>query len=286
MVVRRLALAILATGVAGCSDTPATSTRAPRSETAPGVGATLFTKMPSDYTGIRFENRIVESQAMNVFVYRNFYNGGGVATGDLNGDGLPEVILGSNMQGPRVFLNEGSFRFRDVTDVSKLVTTKPWTTGLVLADVNGDGRLDLYVSHAGIGDADSRRNELWINEGVGKDSVPTFSEQAAKYGVDDDGFTTQAAFFDYDRDGDLDLIVINNSPRPASSFGLRNTRQERDHNGGDRLYRNDGGRFTDVSEKAGIFAPEMAFGLGLGVSDMNNDGWPDIYVANDFFEHD
>jgi hypothetical protein len=173
-----------------------------------------------------------------------------------------------------------------VTDVSKLVTTKPWTTGLVLADVNGDGRLDLYVSHAGIGDADSRRNELWINEGVGKDSVPTFSEQAAKYGVDDDGFTTQAAFFDYDRDGDLDLIVINNSPRPASSFGLRNTRQERDHNGGDRLYRNDGGRFTDVSEKAGIFAPEMAFGLGLGVSDMNNDGWPDIYVANDFFEHD
>ena len=116
--------------------------------------------------------------------------------------------------------------------------------------------------------------------------LPTFSEQAAKYGLDDDGFTTQAAFFDYDRDGDLDLIVINNSPRPASSFGLRNTRQERDHNGGDRLYRNDGGRFTDVSEKAGIFAPEMAFGLGLGVSDVNNDGWPDIYVANDFFEHD
>ncbi len=285
-VVRWCALTALLAVAVGCTETPATPTSAPRSATAPGVGATLFTKMPSAYTGIRFENRIVESQAMNVFVYRNFYNGGGVATGDLNGDGLPEVILGSNMKGPTVFLNEGSFRFRDVTVQSKLVTTKPWTTGLTLADVNGDGRLDVYVSHAGIGDAASRRNELWINEGVGSDSVPTFSEQAAQYGVDDDGFTTQAAFFDYDRDGDLDLLVINNSPRPASSFGLRNTRQERDRNGGDRLYRNDGGTFTDVSEKAGIFAPEMAFGLGLGVSDVNNDGWPDIYVSNDFFEHD
>ena len=242
--------------------------------------------MPSAYTGIRFENRIVESQAMNVFVYRNFYNGGGVATGDLTGDGLPEVILGSNMQGPSVYLNEGKFRFRDITKASKLVTTRPWTTGLTLADVNGDGRLDLYVSHAGTGETASRRNELWINEGVGADSVPVFSEQAAQYGIDDDGYTTHAAFFDYDRDGDLDLIVINNSPRPASSFGLRNTRKERDHNGGDRLYRNDGGRFTDVSEQAGIFAPEMAFGLGLGVGDLNHDGWPDIYIANDFFEHD
>ena len=282
----RIILAVLLGTVVGCTDTPAASTTARRTAVAPAVGSALFTKMPSGYTGIRFENRIVESQEMNVFVYRNFYNGGGVATGDLNGDGLPEVILGSNMKGPSLFLNEGKFRFRDVTAASKLVTTKPWTTGITIADVNGDGRLDVYVSHAGIGDADSRRNELWINQGTGGDSVPTFSEQAATYGIDDDGYSTHAAFFDYDRDGDLDLIVINNSPRPASSFGLRNTRLERDHNGGDRLYRNDGGRFSDVSEKAGIFAPEMAFGLGLGVSDVNHDGWPDIYVANDFFEHD
>ncbi len=284
--IRRMALlaSALITG-AGCSGT-GDAPRTARTGSAPAVGTTLFTKMPSTYTGITFENRIVESQELNVFVYRNFYNGGGVATGDLTGDGLPEVILGSNMKGPRLFLNEGRFQFRDVTDASGLLTKKPWTTGLALADVNGDGRLDLYVSHAGTGDAESRRNELWINDGPGADSVPHFTERAREYGIDDDGYTTQAAFFDYDRDGDLDLILINNSPRPASSFGLRNTRAERNHNGGDRLYRNDGGTFTDVSEKAGIFGSEVGFGLGLGVADLSGDGWPDIYISNDFFEHD
>ena len=280
-VVRLTALVI----VAGCTEKPATPV-AKRTETAPPVSSTLFTSMPSAYTGIRFENHITESDAMNVFTYRNFYNGGGVAIGDLNGDGLPEVILGSNQEGPKIFLNEGNFRFREITAAAGLTTHKAWTTGLTLADVNGDGRLDLYVSHAGIGDDDSRRNELWINDGIGADGLPHFTEQAKKYGIDDDGYTTQAAFFDYDHDGDLDLIVINNSPRPAGSFGLRNTRNERDHKGGDRLYRNDNGHFTDVSAKAGIFGSEVGFGLGLGVSDINHDGWPDIYISNDFFEHD
>ena len=286
LTLRRVVIALVLALSAACTDKTSAPAAAPRSANAPAVDGKLFTKMPSAFTGVRFENRLTESDSLNVFVYRNFYNGGGVAIGDLNGDSLPEVILGSNLKGPSVYLNEGGFRFRDVTRASGVVTTQPWTTGLTLADVNGDGRLDLYVSHAGVGDADSRRNELWINEGAGNDSIPRFTEQAAKYGIDDDGFTIHSAFFDFDRDGDLDLILINNSPRPASSFGLRNTRKERDHNGGDRLYRNDGGKFVDVSEKAGIFGPEMGFGLGLGVADLNQDGWPDIYISNDFFEHD
>ena len=282
----RVARTLLLCLAVGCTEAPGAATDTPRTGTAPAVGATLFSKLPSSYTGVRFENRIVESDSLNVFVYRNFYNGGGVAIGDLNGDGRPEIVLGSNFEGPKLYLNEGAFQFRDVTKASRLVTRQPWTTGLTLADVNGDGKLDLYVSHAGTGDAASRRNELWINEGPGPDSVPVFSEQAEKFGIADDGFTIQSAFFDYDRDGDLDLIVINNSPRSANSFGLRNTRSERHHAGGDRLYRNDGGQFTDVSEKAGIFGSEIGFGLGLGVADLNNDGWPDLYVSNDFFEHD
>ena len=281
-----MAAALLA--VTGCTKTPdaGSDSTVVRTGAAPAVGTTLFTRMPSAYTGVRFENRITETDTLNVFRYRNFYNGGGVAIGDLNGDGRPDLILGSNQDGPRLYLNEGAFRFREVTRAAGLGGRTSWTTGLTLADVDGDGRLDLYVSHAGTGDADSRRNELWMNTGTGADSVPHFTERAASMGLDDDGFTTQSAFFDYDRDGDLDLFLTNNSPRPASSFGLRNTRNERDHNGGDRLYRNDGGKFTDVSEKAGIFGSEVGFGLGLGIADLNDDGWPDIYVSNDFFEHD
>ncbi len=250
-------------------------------------GDQLFTQLPSSATGVKFENRLVESAEMNVFTYRNFYNGGGVAVGDLNGDGLPEIILVSNQDGPRVYLNGGQFRFRDITDASGLRTPKhSWSTGITLADVNGDGRLDIYICHAGRGTPEQRANELWINQGNGSDGIPTFKEMAATYGVTDGGFSTQAAFLDYDHDGDLDLILIRNSPRPVSSFGLRNTRSIRDPNGGARLYRNDGGHFTDVSAAAGIHSPEIAFGLGVVVADVNNDGWPDIYVSNDFFERD
>jgi enediyne biosynthesis protein E4 len=277
---------IIVCAVAACGERSPAADVGARDATAPPVGVTLFTRMPTNYTGIRFENRITESNELNVFTYRNFYNGGGVAIGDLNGDGRPDVVLGGNQTGPRLLVNEGAFRFRDVTSSAKLDSHGPWTTGLTLADVNADGRLDLYVSQAGNGEASTRRNRLWINNGNGADSIPTFSERAEEFGIADDGYTTQSAFLDYDRDGDLDLIVVNNSPRPASSFGMRNTRKVRDHNGGDRLYRNDSGKFTDVSEQAGILGSEIAFGLGVGVSDVNNDGWPDLYVANDFFEHD
>ncbi len=253
---------------------------------APAVDSTLFTQMPSDYTGIRFTNRVVDSQERNVFTYRNFYNGGGVAIGDLNGDKRPEVILTSNQDGPSLYMNQGQFRFRDITKDAGFRDQQPWTTGVTLADVNGDGKLDIYVSHAGDGEPATRANTLWINQGNGADSVPTFKEMARQYGIADEGWSTHAAFFDYDRDGDLDLFVINNSPRPVNSFGLRNTRAERHPYGGHHFYRNDGERFTEVSEATGLFSAEIAFGLGIGVGDVNRDGWPDVYVSNDFFERD
>ena len=281
---RWLAALALLTAIPGCS-----STREKQGSLAdaPAVGRELFSMLPPSVTGIRFENTLTETAEVNVFTYRNFYNGGGVAIGDLNGDGLPEVILVSNTEGPRVFLNQGKFHFRDVTEAAGIKTRKnSWSTGITLADVNGDGRLDIYICHAGSGGPEQRANELWINQGPDANGIPTFKEMAAAYGIADGGYSTQAVFFDYDHDGDLDLLLIRNSPRPVSSFGLRNMRNVRDPNGGARLYRNDGGHFTDVSAAAGIHSPEAAFGLGVVVADVNNDGWPDIYVSNDFFERD
>lgn len=281
---RPLALAWLCLAIA-CARAPETAGY-DRDAAAPMPDGKLFTLLPSSYTGVRFSNDLAESSDVNVFTYRNFYNGGGVAIGDLTGDGLPEVVLTSNQGGPRLYLNEGKFRFRDVTAQAGLDPKRAWTTGVTLADVDGDGKLDIYLSHAGQVEPARRRNTLWINRGAGADSVPAFGEEGETYGVADEGYTTHAAFLDYDRDGDLDLFLINNSPRPVSSFGQRNTRKERDPYGGHKLYRNDEGRFADVSAKAGIYGSEIGFGLGLGVADVNRDGWPDIYVANDFFERD
>lgn len=247
----------------------------------------LFTLMPSGYTGVHFANRVEDTPEMNVFTYRNFYNGGGVAAADLNGDGLPEIILTSNLKGPRLYLNKGNFRFQDITDAAGIGGEGYWATGVTVADVNGDGRLDIYVCYAGNIPGKRRANELFINQGQDASGVPTFKEMAAEFGVAEEGYSTQAAFFDYDHDGNLDLFLINNSFRPVNSFGLRNTRSVRDKLGGHKLFHNDGsGHFTDVSAKAGIYGGEIAFGLGIVVSDVNRDGWPDVYVSNDFFERD
>src|SRR2546428_9537662 len=170
-----------------------------RAEPAPPpLDRHLFTLLPSSYTGVRFENRLTDTRELNVFTYRNYYNGGGTAIGDLTGDGLPEIVLTSNLGGPRLYLNEGKFRFRDVTGQTGL-RSKGWTTGVTLADVNGDGRLDIYICHAGNGDGTLRANELYINQGLNADGVPTFVDQAAAYRVADSGYSTHAGFFDYDR---------------------------------------------------------------------------------------
>ncbi|MGH7699375.1 MAG: VCBS repeat-containing protein, partial [Gemmatimonadales bacterium] len=246
----------------------------------------LFTRVPPSHTHVAFENRLTDTRELNVFTYRNFYNGGGVALGDLTGDGLPELMLTSNLHGNRLYLNEGDFRFRDITDQAGVGGKGAWATGVTFADVNGDGWVDIYVCYAGNGPPEQRANELYIHHGPDADGRPTFVARGAEYGVADQGYSTHAAFFDYDRDGDLDLYVVNNSPRAPSSFTLNNTRHVRDPYGGDRLYRNDDGRFQDVSEQAGILGPEFAFGLGVAIGDLNRDGWPDIYVSNDFFERD
>lgn len=269
--------------VAGCSGTREGGVS---NEPAPPVGGKLFTLLPASYTGVRFANNLTDTRDDNVFTYRNHYNGGGVAIGDLTGDGLPEIVLGSNQGGIRLFLNEGKFHFRDVTDEAGLKSTRPWTTGITLADVNGDGLLDIYVCHAGKVDKADRANELFINQGLDAHGVPTFKEMAAAYGVADEGWSTQAAFLDYDRDGYLDLFVVNNSPRPVASMAGQNTRAVRDSFGGDKLYHNVHGHFEDVSAQAGIYGSEIGLGLGVAVSDLNRDGWPDIYVSNDFFERD
>lgn len=242
----------------------------------------LFNLLPSAQTGISFNNKVVDTKDFNVFKYRNFYNGGGVAIGDINNDGLPDIYFTSNQQQNKLYLNKGNWKFEDITEKAGVGGIHKWHTGVTMVDINGDGWLDIYVCNSGDINGDNRANELYINQKNG-----TFEEEAQQYGLDDKGLTTHAAFFDYDHDGDLDCYVLNNSYRPIASFGYnRNLRTIRNENGGHRLYRNDNGHFTDVSEKAGIYGSEIGFGLGLTVGDVNSDGWDDIYVSNDFFERD
>lgn len=240
----------------------------------------LFTLVPEKQSGIRFQNSISESPGQNVLAYEYFYNGGGVAAGDLNNDGLPDLVFTANLDQPKVYLNKGHLSFEDISNKSKIKATG-WKTGVTMADVNADGWLDVYICRSGNGDEADRRNLLFINQHDG-----TFKEMGAAYGVDDKGQSTQAVFFDYDRDGDLDLFVLNHSIKRYRNFDVAWMKSARDSLAGDKLFRNDNGHYSDVSADAGIIGNPICFGLGVSVADFNRDGWPDMYVSNDYDEDD
>jgi hypothetical protein len=247
----------------------------------------LFQEISARESGISFENKLSFDAAFNIYTYRNYYNGGGVGLGDVNNDGLIDIYMTANMLPNKLFLNKGNFKFEDITAIANVAGTKAWSTGVSMADVNGDGLLDIYVCNSGDIKGDNKQNELFINKGNNADGIPEFSEEAEKYGLADKGFSTHAAFFDYDKDGDLDMYLLNNSYQAIGSFNLRkNERPNRDQVGGDKLFRNDQNHFTDVSEEAGIYGSVIGFGLGVTVGDIDKDGWLDIYVSNDFFERD
>ncbi len=246
------------------------------------AGAHLFHRLDTADTGLNFVNVVQDGEQFNVLTYRNFYNGGGVAIGDINNDGLSDIFLTANMDDNRLYLNRGNWQFEDITAQARVAGIRAWSTGVTMADVNADGWLDIYVCNSGDVEGDDKENELFLNNGD-----LTFTEQAASYQLADQGFSTHASFFDYDQDGDLDCYVLNNSFKDPERMDIyKQTRDELDPYGGDKLYRNDDNIFTDVTTEAGIYNSPIGFGLGCSVSDLNGDLLPDIYISNDFWERD
>ncbi len=241
----------------------------------------LLQLMPSEKTGINFQNNVVETLNENVFAYINHYNGGGVSTGDINNDGLVDIYFSANSTTGKLYLNKGGFEFEDITSGSGLDTLSGWKTGVVMVDINQDGLLDLYLCRAGWHTPKYRKNLLFINNGD-----LTFSEKGREYGLDDSGYSTHASFFDYDLDGDLDMYLLNHSLNPSRAINIDYGDEDIDANIGDKLYKNTGGVYSDVTSYAGIKQSKLGDGLGVSIGDFNNDLFPDIYVCNDFIGRD
>ena len=247
--------------------------------------STLFESLSSAKTNIHFTNKLEKKERFNILYYLYYYNGGGVATGDINNDGLPDIYFTANSKGNnKLYLNKGNFEFEDITEKAGVAGSADWCSGVTMADVNGDGLLDIYVSAIANAYGLKGQNELFINNGNG-----SFTEKSKDYGLDFSGFTSQVAFFDYDHDNDLDCYILNQSHHPNANIVDTSNRRKFDPKAGDRFYRNDlnnQGSFTDVSKEAGIYQSNLGYGLGIAVGDLNNDGWDDVYIGNDFHEND
>lgn len=246
----------------------------------------LFHLVSSDHSRITFQNTLREDDKFNIIEYLYFYNGGGVAIGDINNDGLPDIYFSSNQQSNKLYLNKGDFKFEDITEKAGVSGEGNWKTGVTMADVNDDGLLDIYLCGVGRYKDFNGYNQLFINNGD-----LTFSERSKEFGLDFQGFSTHAAFFDYDRDGDLDMYLLNHSVHSTRSYGKVSLRYQTDSLAGDRLYQNQFREtgvigFKNVTKESGILSSQVGYGLGLAISDVNRDGFPDIYVSNDFHEND
>jgi enediyne biosynthesis protein E4 len=251
------------------------------------INLTPFTLLTADETGIAFENKVTDQDSFNVLTYRNYYNGGGVAIGDINNDGLNDIFFTANMGDNKLYLNKGKHNgkplsFEDITEKAGVKGKNSWATGVTFADVNADGFLDIYVCYSGDADKENKENELFINN-----KNATFTEKAKEYGLNDAGLSTHASFFDYDLDGDLDCYVLNNSYKNPERISLYSRQRfEYDALGGDRLYKNENGKFINATKESGIYSSNIGFGLGISVGDVNGDFYPDIYISNDFWERD
>jgi len=246
----------------------------------------LFSEISEEHSGIHFKNVLKSTPELNILNYLYFYNGAGVAAADFNNDGLTDLYFTANQSADKLYLNTGNLQFKDITAEAGISNMENWTTGVTTVDINNDGYLDIYVCKVGDYNNIVGSNLLYINQGATNNNIPVFKESAAEFELNFKGFSTQSVFFDYDLDGDLDMFLLNHSIHPNRTYGRGTKRTEIDMVSGDKFFENREGKFIDVSEISGIYQGEIGYGLGVTVSDLNNDGYPDIYVGNDFFEND
>lgn len=246
----------------------------------------LFTLMGETATNITFQNKLTEGLNTNILMYEYFYNGAGVAAGDVNNDGLVDLYFTSNMGDNRLYLNKGNLKFEDITSISGAAGRPgPWKTGVNMVDINGDGLLDIYVCYSGALPDEKRKNQLFVNAGINSRGTPLYHDEAEAYGLASTGYSNQAYFFDCDKDGDLDMLLLNHNPKNLPILNIEATLQQFKQDNPDkglRLYKQHNGKFEDVTVKAGINGSDLSYGLGLGISDFNDDGWLDFYVSNDY----